>query len=67
MKKMGVDFNELTSLPASLANAQHLVILYASFNRLSAIPDEVFQHPGIVYLDASTNNLTQLPYILMEM
>ena len=60
-----VDFNQLVSLPASLAQCRSLVKLYASFNRISVIPDVLFRHPSIVYMDISTNRLTSLPDIKM--
>ena len=57
LAELNVDFNQLETLPASLANAKHLVKLYASFNRISYVPDELFQHSGLISMDLSTNEL----------
>ena len=63
---LNVDFNALTTLPASLAKAPNLVMLLASFNRIQHVPKELFQHQEITSLDLSTNDITVLPELTMK-
>ena len=58
---VNLDFNRLTTLPASLAKAENLAILYAAFNEIASIPKDLFRHDGIVNLDLSTNRIAWLP------
>ena len=63
LAQLNVDFNALTTLPASLAKSRNLVLLYAIFNQITDIPEVLLKHPTLSSFDLSTNNLTSIPQV----
>lgn len=53
--------NQLTSLPAEIAQIENLTGLDLSYNQLSSLPAEIGQLQNLTELDLNRNQLTSLP------
>ncbi|MFW9878994.1 MAG: leucine-rich repeat domain-containing protein, partial [Candidatus Thorarchaeota archaeon] len=61
LRKMNIEYNNLTGLTESIGNLSELQELNLSHNNLSSIPSSIGNVTSLQELDLGSNNLTSLP------
>ncbi|CAG8570084.1 5876_t:CDS:2, partial [Acaulospora morrowiae] len=61
VERLGIDQNQLSTLPAEICNFTHLRYLDISQNAFRSFPDALCLMPNLEILDVSKNKIRKLP------